>query len=867
MAAASPPDRPWFRIRRKRIVPLLSVAVATLMLSGLAQLLEPGTLSSLSFGPRAVTAAQGGLAAAFRSLEGGNGPARGEAWNCTSIASESGTGSCSSSSAVANRGASTPSWNISLGPFPDVVSGVGGMVDDFADHYVLLYDGGHTWIFINGNWTYLVETITPRAVCGFGIAYDALDQYVVLFGGSTYPQTGYGVCKRGGNTNQTWIFKAGAWTQLTPLDSPPPQAGAAMAYDPLDREVVLLDSQYSGAAPCDTWTFARGDWTNFCPTTAPGPRAYAAMKFDPGVGAIILFGGLGCPTPSCSTNALLNETWDYKSGNWTLLHPAKSPPAQLSMFSVYDGADNYLLIIFGNTPNVKVATYGAWVFANNTWSSKKATLPPVPQCVCIWDGELAYDAAARVVEFIYNGAFYTFHTGTWTRAGIVPYTIQYFGSQQTTLVTYDWADGYTLVVFGGSILGSYLGTFDRTWTFDGYKWTNVTTKVAPFGAQAMVYDAADGYVLLYSDLTASGTTRSITWGYSHGVWTNSTSTSRPSPRTAPGLIYDDTDHYVLLLGGYCGHSLCADMWNYSKGVWTNVSTQLNSSMPLREYPLLANDSAHHEVVLFGGYGAAGILKDTWTYVAGKWTAHPNTKGPYIDPTTAKFIEDVRLGSPILAANLRPNGGSGYWRFSNGAWNRLTQGGPGLSPIAAYDGRTGFLTLVTPTYGLTEQTWVWTFGVHAVYSISIRESGLPPSSNWSLQLNWFSGYLPLLGNGSAINVHLANGTYVLSAAGPAGYLPLLPNTILVVDGHNGNATVRFEPLVKVTFREYGLSAGTRWAVDLGGFTIGGTTVNLTFLVLNGSYGYQVGASAGLSPTPGSGLLKVSGTAVLRPVKFS
>lgn len=786
------------------------------------------------------------LANAMASVEGGFGPAAGTPWSCEQADQGSNAARCDGSMSTPTR---SLGWNGTPGPYSYSIRGGGGMVDDFADHYVLLFDNGQTWTFTNSSWTYHIEPTSPAATCGFGIAYDANDQYVVLFGGNVGSINDFLTCTRDTNNNQTWIFKAGVWTRLSPLNSPPPEVAAPMAYDVADRGVVLLDSQYAGTASCDTWEFARGNWNNVCPATSPGPRAYAAMKYDPSIGGLILFGGLGCPTPSCTTNTYLNETWQFKSGNWTQLNPTASPPPQRSMVSVYDGFDNYLIILGGDDKYVRGGTGIGWLFANGTWTKFTAAVPWTSYLNAY--GDLCFDASLHEVLYVLGGRLWTYQSGTWsaTVLNLPTPTLQF-----PAILTYDWADGYTLAVWEGT-----------TWSFDGVHWTDLTftVPVTPSGAQAMTYDSRDGYVLLYADATINRTTQSRTWSYLHGAWTPLNSSPAPSPRMSPGMVYDDSDGYVILLGGSCGQGLCGDMWNFSRGNWTNISSTLNASMPARYGPDMANDSAHHDVLLFGGRGAVKQLSDTWTYSKGKWAAVPNAKPPAV--SEAQLVPDPAFGAPLLIGTT-PTSYNSYvsvWSLSNGVWKTLTTSStsvPEWSPMISYDGASGLVTLTTTNLG-------WSFGFHSYYSVLVKQSGLRAGTAWSVRALSFSLNVIASGSGPSLSAGLPNGTYFVRASAPAGYVALPGEVSFTVQGGNTTIGFTFAPLYKVSFHEYGLGSGMSWRAELDGFTLVGNGTNIVFYAANGSHDYFVATAGGLSPTPASGILKVAGGAVVRPVKFA
>lgn len=828
---------------------VLLIFVGLLLLSNVAPTVGPSSLSGM---PNPSVGRLHGpdlLSAAASSLESGKGPAGGRPWSCPSSQLEPNLVRCSAPGTTPNA-RPLPGWNGSVGLFEYSVAGAGGMVEDFADHYVLLFDDANTWTFSNGTWTYLVEHTAPTARCGFGMAYDALDHYVVLFGGNAARLGGFGVCSKGAINNQTWEFNAGVWTRLSPLDSPPSQTAEPMAYDSADRAVVLLDSQYTGPGTCDTWLFARGDWSNVCPANPPGPRAYAAMKFDPSVGSIVLFGGFGCPTPSCTTNTYLNETWTFKGGNWTLLHPASSPPPQRSMAAVYDGLDNYLLILGGENRYAQHGPGLGWFFANGSW--KNLTLTVSSYHSNPYEGiygDVCFDASTRAVMFVINGDLWTYKSGNWSLNDSSSAV-----TQPSALMSYDWADHYVLLLDDGA-----------TWSFSGNEWSEVNTgtNYPTSGAQSMTFDSADGYVLLYVRAIINNTALSQTWTYRNGSWSMLHVQSGPSARTSPGLVFDDSDGYVILLGGSCSHALCGDMWNFSMGRWLNISSQLNGSMPARYAPDLANDSAVHGVVLFGGEGAARALTDTWIYSRGAWTFVKSAKSPGTYASQARLVGDPALGFPLLIGSAGYSSQALAWNLTNGTWKSFavsSTSGPVWSPLVAYDAGSGSVILTTPNLE-------WSLGLHEKYPITFRGIGLPAGSSWTARFSSFTSNATVGVTGSVITPRITNGTYFLTIVSPAGFSVLRAPAMFVVDGKAFTVTIQFAVLYRVTLRESGLAAGTQWAVDFNGFTLSGNVSTITFYAPNGSYGYFVGTAGGLSPNPGAGVLRVSGTAVLRPVKFS
>ncbi|HKV90652.1 MAG TPA: hypothetical protein VJQ43_05595, partial [Thermoplasmata archaeon] len=152
-------------------------------------------------------------------------------------------------------GALVETWGYSGGAWTNLTptsAGLGGRADvamtyDAADGYVLLFGGcacpqngavagvqSDTWKFANSTWSRVAVNASPPARSMAGLAYDASDGYVVLFGGQG----------SSGTFNDTWEYTNGGWSLLTPLLAPPWTPGAEMTYDGADNYVVVLTGSF-----------------------------------------------------------------------------------------------------------------------------------------------------------------------------------------------------------------------------------------------------------------------------------------------------------------------------------------------------------------------------------------------------------------------------------------------------------------------------------------------------------------------------------------------------------------------------------------------------------------------------------------------
>ncbi len=195
-----------------------------------------------------------------------------------------------------------------------------GMAYDASDNYTVLYGGYDpsiptfyydTWVYSFGKWTELYPTNHPSAASGLKMVYDPMLNGVIAFGGeSPYGGTYY---------NDTWLFHHGNWTQLFPTVSPSPRSQFAMAYDPADSEIVLFSGSTGGTGFSDTWTFNGTTWARVNSVTNPSGRLFANMAYDAKSGKVILGGGINYTTGSTNT------TWTFSHGAWQRLSHAGFP--------------------------------------------------------------------------------------------------------------------------------------------------------------------------------------------------------------------------------------------------------------------------------------------------------------------------------------------------------------------------------------------------------------------------------------------------------------------------------------------------------------------------------------------------------------
>jgi hypothetical protein len=111
---------------------------------------------------------------------------------------------------------------------------------------------GDTWMFNGDGWHNETSAGGPSPRESAALSDYPIDEGAILFGGQG-PATGPGVGMQGPYFNDTWLFSDGSWSNITAPDAPPPRAMADLAYDPLDDQLVLFGGEGPTSMLADTW--------------------------------------------------------------------------------------------------------------------------------------------------------------------------------------------------------------------------------------------------------------------------------------------------------------------------------------------------------------------------------------------------------------------------------------------------------------------------------------------------------------------------------------------------------------------------------------------------------------------------------------
>ena len=279
------------------------------------------------------------------------------------------------------------------------------------------------------------EGAAPSARRHSAIAYDAVGQRVLLFGGvrdgsnvqlddlwswngATWTQvsasTGaseigtviYGTATDvfsvtpGGRVSRLdatqWVPVSGATTPLRGL--------AAFSYDTARGRLVRFGgSDAPGRFTAETWEFDGQAWSAVT-SEGPSARLLPAMAYDPERRVTTLFGGLSL------SEQRLADTWEWDGRAWRDVTSA-GPDGRFGAAMVFDGGAEALLL-FGGT-GAGGFRNDLWRWSSGAWVPVMASGGPSPRTEAL----MAFDAARWNVVLYGGEAAPGYEADTWTWDG------------------------------------------------------------------------------------------------------------------------------------------------------------------------------------------------------------------------------------------------------------------------------------------------------------------------------------------------------------------------------------------------------------------------------------------------------------------
>ena len=277
-------------------------------------------------------------------------------------------------------------------------------------------------------------------------------------------------------------------------------------------------------------------------------------------------------------------------------------------------------------------------------------------------------------------------------------------------------DAKRILLTGGSTPldgGQRFEFFNDLWSFDGRKWTALTSSGDRISGTAIAGDAR-GRIFSFGGYTG-GSSVGFVRALENGTWKSLS--PHPSVTAAePGFVYDSKRNRFIAFGGSAGRGQTnVDAWEFDGATWKRLA---GSPPPARQAFAMVYDAKRDRVVVFGGGGAGGgngspppMLADTWEYDGTAWT-RTEASGPSarLSPGVAY---DSKRGLLILFGGMGASGFLGdTWSFDGATWKKLADSGPDARVMGymAYDKVRDRIVLFGGRKGWPDgdlgDTWEW-----------------------------------------------------------------------------------------------------------------------------------------------------------------
>jgi hypothetical protein len=285
---------------------------------------------------------------------------------------------------------------------------------------------------------------------------------------------------------------------------------------------------------------------------------------------------------------------------WTQLFPSSSPPA-LGLAGVAYAQKSGQAVVFGGITKTTWSDE-TWIWTGDIWrKAAPATHPPAREKLA-----MAYDEARdRVVLFGGRDATSVF-ADTWEWDGATWQQLQPAHHPSARCCHAMAYDEVSQRVFLSGGWNEKTGQFSAdVWAWDGSDWHEQPAPGLPANAAHMLVTSPAEEKLI----SIPSTDLMNTYEWNGKGWQEIPAFPAPA-RADARSAYDARNRRILLFGGIAkGKDFLDDTWLYAAQTWVQVKVP---SGPLARYaPVLFYDLKRQNIILFGGVGPNGVLRDTW----------------------------------------------------------------------------------------------------------------------------------------------------------------------------------------------------------------------------------------------------------------
>ncbi|HLN51390.1 MAG TPA: thermopsin family protease, partial [Thermoplasmata archaeon] len=463
-----------------------------------------------------------------------------------------------------------------------------------------------------------------------------------------------------------------------------------------------------------------------------------------------------------------------------------------------------------------------------------------------------------------------FGSNTWYPVSFDTFNVVFYESSYNLIAgnTFDTQSQALLMFYGGSIFGPLnIGGGNNT------VWGNTFNYVLPPAACPLTclglmpqvlslgIEVAESYDLIYNNYVDTPTTA---WLLPLNMYSGAPeffTVSWNIPSEAAGIVNTVPDFpSIPLTGSIIGTSYQGGNFWFDYGI-INPFNGANNPYGVLPYdenaPTLLVDvygpSYYFATYIYPGGDMVPLFKNSLfevTFeVSGLVALAPNWSG------------QVAHSSDILA-NFTTNSTSYMVLLPNGSYRFTVPSGP--YRIAGSSGINFLVNGVATTVGVRLALGV------GIVSLTFREQGLPPATDWTVTINGTSNATDPYNATETSSIGTmtflaARGSFTYTVAPVAGETPNHPSGTVIVH-RNTVVALRFTAYTyELTFTETGLKVGKSWKVTIGATSRSSPHSTIVFALPNGTYHYTIKPIPGYTTT-WSGSAVISGASVSVPVTF-
>jgi N-acetylneuraminic acid mutarotase len=390
----------------------------------------------------------------------------------------------------------------------------------------------------------------------------------------------------------------------------------------------------------------------------------------------------------------LSDLWSYdpESNRWTELATSGDwPPSHFDHGAVWDPIAGQMLV-FGGYGGRAAEDLWSYQPAAGTWRKLKpwGTPPPARGVFSVvWDPGAARMLVVSAFPSGHPNDLWAYRpaTNAWMRpepSRPAP------SARQQHAAAWDERDR-TMLVFGGYRSGAEF--LDDLWSYTPE--TRSWVSLAPSGpspsarsGHSAVWDSTANRLLLFGGYGVDGY-RADLWSYRPDTnsWEELAGGGpRPPPREEHTAVWDSAHGQMLLYGGARDGRIVDDLWAYRPATDTWVELDPQDVWPAARFRHSAVwDATNAQMLVFAGYGGGfpgGYLNDVWSYRPGPDRWERLDVGGLTPPPRSRHVAiwDADAARMLITGGFA--GGIDYladlWSFSPGE-NRWQQFGPDGGP--------------------------------------------------------------------------------------------------------------------------------------------------------------------------------------------